>query len=97
MSQKRSISIPLTNLPGRKYIQKEYILNREHGSAFDAWLSSGALPLTGYEAEIMDNVSEPAFRQTEVIPEKGTIVYEPVLEPLEVRCTTFRPLLLRGE
>lgn len=97
MNQKWAVSIPLAHLPNRKYIQKEYILNREHGSAFDAWLSSGALPLTGYEAEIMDSVCEPDFLQTEIVPEKGTIVYEPVLEPLEVRCTTFRPLLLRGE
>lgn len=92
MTQKLTLSLTLTHLPGKKYLVKEYILNREHGSAFDNWLTTGALPLTGYEAEIMDSACEPQLYNKEIIPENGTILYTPTLEPLEIRCTTFRPI-----
>ncbi len=92
MTQKLSLSIELNHLPEKKYLRKEYILNREHGSAFDAWLATGAMPLTGYEAEILDGNCDPQLFQAEIVPENGTILYTPTLEPLEVRTTTFTPI-----
>lgn len=92
MTQKLTLSVLLTHLPQKKYLMKEYILNREHGSAFDTWVSTGAMPLTGYEAEILDRTCEPQFYQQEILPENGSFLYSPTLEPLEVRCATFRPI-----
>ena len=92
MTQKMALSLAITHLPEKKYLMKEYILNREHGSAFDCWLASGALPLTDFEAKTMDDTCEPQFFPEDILPENGTILYKPTLEPLEIRCATFRPI-----
>ncbi|MBD5101519.1 MAG: hypothetical protein HDT27_02255 [Subdoligranulum sp.] len=72
--------------------QNGWFFNREHGSIFDDWLKSGALPLTHAEAEEMDRMCSPEVVQEEVSPDHGQLLYSATLEPLEVRCAVFTPI-----
>lgn len=92
MSRKMNIAIPLTDLPEKQYLLREYYVNQENGSAFDQWLKSGALPINSYEALVMNQVCSPGFHQAYVSPRNGTYIYAPTLEPLEIRFTTFTPM-----
>lgn len=92
MSRKLNIAIPLTNLPEKQYLLREYYVNQDNGSAFDHWLKSGALPINSYEALVMNQVCSPGFHQAYVSPQNGTYIYAPTLEPLEIRFTTFTPM-----
>lgn len=91
MSRKLSLTIPLTGLPAASYRLREFFLNREHGSAFDEWLKSGALPINAEEAAVLDQLASPGYHQTVVAPEDKTFRYCPTLEPLEVRLAVLEP------
>lgn len=92
MSRRLRMAIPLTDLVGKKYLLKEYFVNREHGSAFDHWLGTGALPITPGEAVIMNYACSPGFFQQHIEVPGGEYLYCPTLEPLEVRLAVFRPI-----
>lgn len=71
------------------FLVTHYIINREHGSAFDAFLKMGAIePLSEAETEFLKAQSVP-FIQKEWI--QGELTINLVLEPFETRCIIIEP------
>lgn len=69
----------------------EYVLNRKHGSAFDAWQDMGAVePERPEEFAYLKALARPALRRTEAAVSGGTLLYEAPLAPNEVRLLTLR-------
>ena len=81
-----SFSLPTT---GKKLIVQR-IMNREHGSAFDNFISMGAVePLSSEEAAYLKNVTEPKIIK-EISDEVNLNV---CLQPLEIRLIEIIPQL----
>ncbi len=81
-----SFSLPTT---GKKLIVQR-IMNREHGSAFDNFISMGAVePLSSEEAAYLKNVTEPKIIK-EISDEVNLSV---CLQPLEIRLIEIIPQL----
>lgn len=70
----------------KEYLLTEYILNRHHGSLYDAWIEMGAEnPVTDTERGFLAARSVPALKKSKVTAKNGTLVLKPQLELLEVR------------
>lgn len=85
MTKKLSISIPITGLENGNYTIKEYFINREHGSAYDLWVSMGGIPLSSADLELLRSISVPGFHTENKFVHQNTITYNAQLEPLEIR------------
>ena len=70
----------------REYLLTEYILNRHHGSLYDAWIEMGSETLVSdTERGFLEARSVPALRKSKMTAKNGTLVLRPQLELLEVR------------
>ena len=85
MTKKLSISIPITGLENGNYTIKEYFINREHGSAYDLWVSMGGIPLSSADLELLRSISVPGFHTENKLVHQNTMTYNVQLEPLEIR------------
>ena len=84
--RKRAFDIALSGMADGPWQVQEYILNREHGSAFDKWVEMGAQPqLSPEECELLDHLSRPMLHRSVLAPQGGEMHLRAVLEPLEVR------------
>lgn len=82
---KADVSLALTDIPSKKCIIRENVLNQDHGSAFDEWIKMGAPDLTKEDIEYLKQKSVPeVYVRTEEI-ENGTLTLNAFLDPLEVR------------
>ncbi|MDR1532392.1 MAG: hypothetical protein LBS62_09470 [Clostridiales bacterium] len=82
---KLNVSLMLTDLPAKKCVIRERVLNWKHGSAFDAWVEMGARPLSPDDAAYLKRISVPKiYLREEDVPD-GVLDINAVLEPLEVR------------
>ena len=90
MSRKLRISLDLVDLKNGSYEIKEYFVNREHGSAFDIWLTLGALPLDPRDTELLRGLCVPGYHKELRLVEKNHLIYAPILEPLEIRFTEIK-------
>lgn len=91
MSRRLTLSIPLTGLEPGEYILRERYVNRDHGSAFDIWVTSGGLPFSPEDAKLYAGSCVPALRSQKIPVPHGTYTYSPVLSPLEIRIATLTP------
>ncbi len=92
MSRRLALSIPLAGLEPGEYIQRERIVNREYGSAFDIWVAAGGLTMSPEDARLYTGTCVPALRARRVsVPTSGAYSYAPVLDPLEIRVMTLTP------
>lgn len=78
--------VVIKNLPGKKCLIKEQFINQEHGSSFDLWVKMGASQVIPSDMEeVLRSGARPGmFVHQEHIAD-GTLKFEAVLEPLEVR------------
>lgn len=91
MSRRAAYSIPLAGLKDGRYVVKEYFVNREHGSAFDLWVKTGAMPLSSDDDKVYRHICVPGFHSEYLICENGLLTYSPTLEPLEIRFAELSP------
>jgi xylan 1,4-beta-xylosidase len=80
-----NVTLTLTDLPDKECTLKEHILNTKHGSAFDAWVEMGALPLAPEDVEYLKRISVPKIRVRREKISDGALDISAELEPLEVR------------
>lgn len=85
MSKSLQFNLQLCDLPNGSYTIKEIFVNREHGSAYDLWISMGAVPLDSHDTELMRGLNIPGYHKEYRLVEKQTLNYTPVLQPLEIR------------
>ena len=88
------ISLCLSDIPQGNYKISETYVNRTHGSAFDQWVSMGALELTTpQEIDWLKKSSVPGFHQKIVSVNSDEILeLDVTLELLEVRLIQITPL-----
>ena len=87
----RLVTLTLENMEDGAWDVTEYVLNRRHGSAFDAWQDMGAVePESPEEFAYLRALARPALRRTEAAVSGGTLLYEAPLAPNEVRLLTLR-------
>lgn len=85
-SESLYLELELQNMEDKEYLLTEYILNRRHGSLYDAWIEMGAeIPVSDMEHNFLEARSIPALRKSKVTAKNGTLVLRPQLELLEVR------------
>ena len=89
--QNLEISLTLTNLEDGQYRLREFILNQEHGSAFDQWVSMGAPDLSDEDAVWLDANSVPALHIQQAFSSRGRLPYSALLAPHEVRLVEISP------
>lgn len=81
-----NLSIRIDNLPNRSYHVKEYILNREHGSAFDCWVKSGCVEFDKEdEFNYLKHISQPMFHSYYANTDDNTLQLNVQMKVLEVR------------
>ncbi|MBQ8555825.1 MAG: helix-turn-helix domain-containing protein [Clostridia bacterium] len=84
--RKRAFDIRLSGIADGPWQAQEYILNRQHGSAFDQWVEMGAPEvLTQQETELLKHLSQPMLRRSVRVVQAGEMHIRTELEPLEVR------------
>ncbi len=84
--RRRAFDIRLSGLADGPWQVREYILNREHGSAFDKWVEMGAQPVRSREeCELLAHLSRPMMRRSVLTVQEGESELHALLEPLEVR------------
>lgn len=91
MTRRLTVSVPLTCLEPGIYTQRERFVNRDHGSAFDAWVRCGGLPFTPEDTELYAGACVPALRMARVPVPDGAYTYTATLDPLEIRFTELTP------
>jgi xylan 1,4-beta-xylosidase len=82
---KLNVTLTLADLPAKECNVRERILSWKHGSAFDAWVEMGALPLTPDDVEYLKQISVPKMRTRHETIEDSSLEITAELEPLEVR------------
>lgn len=80
-----SVSLTLTGLSAHTYRVKETVLNQEHGSAFDLWVSAGGLAPTPEEEDWLRRAAVPALHISTRATENGQLPFSALLAPQEVR------------
>ena len=90
--RRQPFSLRVSGLPARLVSESvEFIVNREHGSAFDYWVKMGApdggrIPsLDQYRLEHLKASAHPLVRSIDPKISHGVLEYDAVLEPLEFR------------
>ena len=84
----KTITLSLAGMKG-SYEATHTILNREHGSVFDAFLKMGAAePLTEDDAAFLKAKSIPTIQKQTI---EGDLTLNLTLEPFETRCIVIQP------
>lgn len=78
------VHIPLSGLTSGTYQKTEYILNREHGSAFDHWVETGGEGPDPDHIAYLKRVVFPLVRKSTITVSEKQIRFERTLEPDEV-------------
>ena len=86
-----AVSLQLTDLPNGRYRMTESFINQKAGSSFDAWVKLGAPEaMTPYDLEYLKAASFPGRKLSEITVSDHLLIYQQVLEPLEVRLVQIR-------
>ena len=85
------VDLTLTGLDSGLYRVRETILNQEHGSCFDRWVSMGAPELGAADAEWLRQNSQPALHIYQTSVPRGELPYHAALAPHEVRLVELYP------
>ena len=91
--QMLDVSLNLSGLPNGEYLVSEKNVSRRSGSAFDQWVSMGALEFsTQEEKQALACRSVPAINRYKASVSDGTMAIEALLDMLEVRLVTVEPI-----
>lgn len=85
MNKKLDLSIKIDNVNFNRVDIKEYYINTIEGSAYDKWISSGALEPNRDEVEYLKKVAVPGYQRYQCKIEESTLNYNVQLQPLEIR------------
>lgn len=84
----KSVTLAFPDMKG-SYTVTHSIVNRERGSAFDAFLKMGAVePLTEADRAFLEAQSIPAIQKQTL---EGALTLNITLEPFEIRCIQIQP------
>lgn len=84
--QKRDFELRIEGLAEGEWHIREYTLNRQSGSCFDKWVEMGAQPLeSGEEIELLKGLSQPMLTRYTLQAQRGRLMVNAMLDPLEVR------------
>lgn len=86
------IDLTMINLEPGHYRIRETILNRNHGSCFDDWVTMGAPELNHSDAEWLRQETHPKLHVQQLAVPRGELPYHAVLEPHEVRLVEILPV-----
>ncbi|MCM1064490.1 MAG: helix-turn-helix domain-containing protein [Eubacterium sp.] len=85
-SESLYLELELQDVEDKEYSLTEYILNRHHGSLYDAWIEMGiGSPASDMERGFLEARSVPTLKKSRVTAKNGTLILRPQLELLEVR------------
>ena len=87
-----NICMNLTNMEDGLYRVRETVVNQEHGSSFDQWVSMGATELSPDDVEWIRAKSVPARFIRQSLASHGCFTYEATLAPHEVRLVEITPV-----
>lgn len=88
------ITLTLTDMADGEYRLREYYINRERGSVFDAWVEAGAIESAApEETAILQAASAPGYCCHDLFAENGTLTLSIMLKPFELRCLCLVPLM----
>ena len=91
------VTLALAGLGGGKLRKTEWVLNREHGSAFDAWVNMGAPQYpSACEQAYLAAAATPHCSITQ-IESAETLNISALLTPHEVRLIELAPIAAQGE
>jgi len=83
---KKRFSVLLEGLDAGTYLITESILNRDHGSSFDTWVHSGAMPVeTTEDIDYLRCASLPAVQKRTTIVKNSKLEMSFTLDVHEVR------------
>ncbi len=85
------LSVTLTGLEESDYRLRETILNQKSGSSFDVWVRMGGREPDAEETEWLRRNSEPELKSGTVTVRNGTLPYNAILAPHEVRLVEIIP------
>ncbi len=81
-----NLTLTMDGMEDRAYRVKEYILNRDSGSSFDSWVSSGCIDPDGDdEIQYLKNSSLPKQRKYQLHADGNTLTLDITMKILEVR------------
>ncbi|MCD7957752.1 MAG: helix-turn-helix domain-containing protein [Lachnospiraceae bacterium] len=83
--------ITLSDISDGDYIICEQSVSRKQGSAFDQWVSMGAMEFEPYEMPYLERLSSPSLTKYTVRTENGVLKLGAMLELLEVRLLVVKP------
>ena len=88
------ITLSLSDIPQGRYKISETYVNRTHGSAYDQWISMGAIELTApSEFDLLKNASAPGFHQRLAdVTSDEILTLDVTLELLEIRLIEIIPI-----
>ena len=88
------ITLSLSDIPQGRYKISETYVNRTHGSAYDQWISMGAIELTApSEFDLLKNASAPGFHQRLAdVTSDEILTLDVTLELLEIRLIEITPI-----
>lgn len=79
---RRKFSLELTGFTAGRYLIKESLIDRAHGSSFDCWVESGALSLDNEEERLaLQSLSYPSIHKRIVSSPDGRLSLSLTLEP----------------
>lgn len=85
--------LPLIHLEPGNYLVKEYIVNQQHGSAFDKWVDIGSIELeTPEDMNILKHLVAPNMQQYYQTVADHQLDYFTTLEPLEVKYVEIKKI-----
>lgn len=85
MSKRLRVVVPIEELQNGDYEIREYFVNRSHGSAYDIWLSLGAVPLDPHDTDLLRGLCVPGYHKELRLIDHERLKYEAILDPLEIR------------
>lgn len=89
-SRALEVSLMLENLPEGSYRIRDTILNRNHGSCFDAWVEMGGEALSSTDAAWLQQHCAPALHLSTEETQQGQLYYTATLAPHEVRLVEIK-------
>jgi xylan 1,4-beta-xylosidase len=85
-SETLELHLQIHDMEDKEYMVTEYIVNRNAGSLYDAWVDMGCIdPQTEQEAEFLRAKSVPSIRKYKKAASDGTLTLHPRLDLLEIR------------
>jgi xylan 1,4-beta-xylosidase len=85
-SETLELNLQIHDMENKEYMVTEYVLNRESGSLYDAWVKMGCIdPQSEQEMKLLGFKSIPSILKSKKAASEGTLTLRLRLDLLEVR------------